>query len=69
MEKLLSVLPKGQGTYITLAVGIVVAWVMVLVPGVGDAIGFHDLTAEQAWQATWEALTAAFFRRAIVPTT
>lgn len=66
MEKLLSLIPKGQGTYLTLGAGIVVTWLMVLVPGAGDLIGFHGgIDASQAVSITWQALTAAFFRRAL----
>ena len=64
LNRMMGLIPAGQGTYWTLAAGILVSWLMVLFPGMGDVMGFEGgMTAESAWQATWAAVSGMFFRR------
>jgi len=65
-DKLMSFLPKGQGTYHVVAAGVVIYWLMALIPGVADFIGWSTVvTTEDALKLTWEGLAVMFFRRGL----
>jgi hypothetical protein len=66
IDKILGVLPAGSGTYLSLAAGLIVTWLLVLFPDAGSAVGFEGgVDAGSAWKATWAAMVAAYGRRAI----
>jgi flagellar biosynthesis protein FliR len=66
IDKMMSLVPRGQGTYITALAGVVVSWIVAIIPAAGAVIGFDATwSMADAWSATWVGMLVMFGRRAL----